>query len=423
MPWTDNSDDGKPGPKPGPWGGPSGGAGDGPDAGQGAGPSAGPDGRDDPLPPPRRPSSGPRRGPPPPINPDEITVLLRRWREQLEGAVGGAGGQATPHLIGLAALALVVLWLIAGVYFVQPAEQGVVTTFGAYSGVTLPGPHWRAVPFQRVQKVQVAALQRVDVGGTGDNETPAEALMLTGDENIVDLTFTVQYRINDPAKYLFRVSDPGQVTIQSVAESAMREVVGKTNSNDILTNGRGVLQDQTEVLMQRILDSYGAGVTIVEVQVRSANPPKDVVPDFQDVASAGQDAASAINQANAYKNRVTNVAKGDAAQIIQSAQAYREQVVRTAQGDASRFNQIYEQYRRAPAVTRERLYLEAMERVLAKSNKVIVDTHGATAPIILPSDAFRPRPSGAVAQSPPDASQGQQAAPPQPAPATTGASQ
>ena len=390
MPWTDNSDDGKPGQKPGPWGAP---------------PPGGSGGGNEPPTPPRRPLGGPRR-PPPPLNSDELTAMLRRWRQWLEDRFGGAGGPATPQLLGLIAIAVVMVWLLSGIYFVQPAEQGVVTTFGAYSRDTGPGAHWRFVPFERVQKVPVASLQRVDIGGSGDSENQAEALMLTGDENIVDLTFTVQYRINDAANYLFRVSDPGQVTIQSVAESAMREVVGKTNLNDILTNGRGKLQDQTEVLMQRILDSYGAGVTIVEVQVRSANPPKDVVPDFQDVASAGQDAASAVNQANAYRNRVINVAKGDAAQIIQSAQAYRENVVHTADGDASRFNQIYEQYRRAPAVTRERLYLESMERVLSKSNKVIVDTHGATAPIILPSDAFRPR-SASAPPPPVDTSQSQ----------------
>ena len=412
MPWTDNSDDGKPGQKPGPWGAP---------------PPGGAGGDNEPPPPPRRPSGGPRR-PPPPINTDEIAAILRRWRLWIEDRFGGAGGPAGPQLVGLIAAALVVVWLLSGIYFVQPAEQGVVTTFGAYSRDTGPGAHWRFVPFERVQKVPVASLQRVDIGGSGDSENQAEALMLTGDENIVDLTFTVQYRINDAANYLFRVSDPGQVTIQSVAESAMREVVGKTNLNDILTNGRGKLQDQTEVLMQRILDSYGAGVTIVEVQVRSANPPKDVVPDFQDVASAGQDAASAVNQANAYRNRVINVAKGDAAQIIQSAQAYRENVVHTADGDASRFNQIYEQYRRAPAVTRERLYLESMERVLSKSNKVIVDTHGATAPIILPSDAFRPRstappPADVSASQQPPTNPQPQTQLPAPGSATTGAPQ
>jgi len=359
---------------------------------------------------------------------DELTAMLKRWRQWIEDRLGGAGGPATPQVFGLIAIALVMIWLLSGIYFIQPAEQGVVTTFGAYSRETGPGAHWRFVPFEGVQKVQIASLQRVDIGGSGDSENQAEALMLTGDENIVDLTFTVQYRINDAANYLFRVSDPGQVTIQSVAESAMREVVGKTNLNDILTNGRGKLQDQTEVLMQQILDRYGAGVTIVEVQVRSANPPKDVVPDFQDVASAGQDAASAVNQANAYRNRVINVAKGDAAQIIQSAQAYRENVVHTADGDASRFNQIYEQYRRAPAVTRERLYLESMERVLSKSNKVIVDTHGATAPIILPSDAFRPRstappPADVSASQQPPTNPQPQTQLPAPGSATTGAPQ
>jgi len=391
MPWTDNSDDGKPGQKPGPWGAP---------------PPGGAGGDNEPPPPPRRPSGGPRR-PPPPINTDEIAAILRRWRLWIEDRFGGAGGPAAPQLVGLIAAALVVVWLLSGIYFVQPAEQGVVTTFGAYSRETDPGLHWRFVPFERVQKVQVASLQRVDIGGSGDNEVPAESLMLTGDENIVDLTFTVQYRINDAAKFLFRVADSGDPTIRSVAESAIREVVGKTNLDDVLTNGRGKLQDQTEALMQQILDKYGAGVTVVEVQVRSANPPKDVIQDFQNVASASQYADSQVNVADAYKNRVVNEAKGNAAQIVQEAQAYRERVVHTADGDASRFNQIYEQYRRAPAVTRERLYLETMERVLAKSNKVIVDTHGATAPIILPSDAFRPRtaapppPTPDVSQSPP----------------------
>jgi len=416
MPWTNNSDDGKSGQKPGPWGAP---------------PPTGPGGGNEPPPPPRRPAGGPRR-PQPPISPDELNALLQRWRKRIEDMIGGAGGLPTPQLFGLIAVALVAVWLLSGIYFVQPAEQGVVTTFGAYSRSTGPGAHWRLTPFEKVQKVSVASLQRVDIGGSGDNEVPAESLMLTGDENIVDLTFTVQYRINDAAKFLFRVADPGDTTIRSVAESAIREVVGKTNLDDVITNGRGKLQDDTEVLMQRILDSYGAGVTVVEVQVRSANPPKDVVPDFQAVASANQYADSAVNEANAYKNRVVNVAKGNAAQIVQQAEAYREQVVRTADGDASRFNQIYEQYRRAPAVTRERLYLETMERVLSKSNKVIVDTHGATAPIILPSDAFRPR-AATPSPTPQEASPPQQPQPaaapepqaqlPTPATPSTGATQ
>jgi modulator of FtsH protease HflK len=239
--------------------------------------------------------------------------------------------------------------------------------------------------------------------------------MLTGDENIVDLAFTVQYRVNDATKFLFNIKDPDDL-VKAVAESAMREVVGKTPLQSILTTGRAEVQSQTADLMQRVLDSYAAGITVVEVQVRSANPPSDVIPDFQAVASAGQYADSAVNEANAYKNKVVNEAKGDASKITQSAEAYRSQTVLEAEGDAARFNQVYEQYRRAPAVTRQRLYLETMERVLAKSNKVIVDAKGASAPIILPPDAFRPKsqaaPPPAQAPAPADASQGQAQAQP-----------
>ena len=215
--------------------------------------------------------------------------------------------------------------------------------------------------------------------------------MLTGDENIVDLTFTVQWRINDATKYLFHVKEPDDA-VKAVAESAIREVIGKTPLQDILTTGRGAVQDETQALMQRTLDDYGAGIDVVEVQIRSANPPQEVIAAFREVANAGQDAESSVNEANTYSNRVVNEAKGDAAKITQSSEGYREQVVLEAEGEASRFSQLDAEYRRAPAVTRQRLYLETMERVLSKSNKVIVDAHGATAPIILPPDVFRPRP-------------------------------
>jgi membrane protease subunit HflK len=214
--------------------------------------------------------------------------------------------------------------------------------------------------------------------------------MLTGDENIVDLDFSVTWRVEDPSRYLFTLRDP-EAAVKAVAESAMREVVGKTPLQSILTRGRGQVQVQAAELMQKTLESWGAGVSVVEVQIRTANPPQEVVAAFREVANAGQDAESAINEANTYRNRVINEAKGDAAKIIQSAQGYREQSVRQATGDAARFNQIYTEYRSAPAVTRDRLYLETMQRVLERSNKVIVDGKGASAPIILPSEVFRPR--------------------------------
>jgi membrane protease subunit HflK len=169
----------------------------------------------------------------------------------------------------------------------------------------------------------------------------------------------------------------------------MREIVGRSALKDILTNGRGQVQTQTLNLMQTILDRYHAGVTIDAVQIQNANPPQEVVPAYQDIARAGQDAQSYINEANTYRNRVVNEAKGDASKVVQAAQGYREQVIREAEGQAAGFNQVYAQYRRAPAVTRERLYLEAMQSVLTRSHKVIVDAKGSTAPIILPPDAFR----------------------------------
>ncbi|MES2724774.1 MAG: FtsH protease activity modulator HflK, partial [Pseudomonadota bacterium] len=177
--------------------------------------------------------------------------------------------------------------------------------------------------------------------------------------------------------------------VKAVAESAMREVVGKTTLQDILTTGRGRVQNQSAELMQRTLDGWGAGVSIVEVQIRSANPPQEVVAAFREVANAGQDAESAVNEANSYRNRVINEAKGDAAKLTQSAQGYREQSVREAIGEASRFSQILTEYRRAPGVTRDRLYIETMQRVLSRSNKVVIDGKGASAPIILPPDVFR----------------------------------
>jgi membrane protease subunit HflK len=347
---------------------------------------------------------------------EELNAFFRRLRGQFNDLMGAPSGGIPPRLIGILIAVGVLIWIASGVYFVQPAEQAVVTTFGAYNRSTGPGAHWRFIPIEEYERVPVATLKRVDIGGTPGAEAPSESLMLTGDENIVDLAFTVQYRINDAKKFLFNVKDPEDM-VKAVAESAVREVVGKTDLRSILTNGRGQLQTKTADLMQHILDSYNSGITVVEVQVRSANPPQEVIPDFQAVASAGQYADSAVNEAKAYSNKVVNEAKGDASKITQSAEGYRAQTVLEAEGDAARFNQVYDQYRRAPAVTRQRLYLETMERVLAKSNKVIVDAHGASAPIILPPDAFRPKSSAAPAPQPPAQPQ------PDPSQAKSGANQ
>ncbi|WP_340647656.1 FtsH protease activity modulator HflK [Phenylobacterium sp.] len=374
MPWNDNAN-------PGPWGTPPSGEGGDKQPPKSTGPQRGG---------PRRPG-GPGSGGP--GGPD-ISAILDRLLAQLRGLFGGGGGpgdRIRPGAIAAAAGAGFALWALSGLYIVQPNEQAVVTTFGAYSRSESPGLRYHLpAPIEQVEKVAVTSLNRIDVGGAAGVDVPEESLMLTGDENIVNLDFSVTWRVADASKYVFTVRDQ-EDAVKAVAESAMREIVGKTSLEAILTRGRGAVQIQSAELMQKTLDGWGAGVSIVEVQIRSANPPQEVVAAFREVANAGQDAESAVNQANSYRNRVINEAKGDAAKLTQSAQGYREQSVREAIGEASRFSQILTEYKRAPGVTRDRLYIETMQRVLSRSNKVVIDGKGASAPIILPPDVFRAR--------------------------------
>jgi membrane protease subunit HflK len=404
MPWSDNSDTGakpgqkpgaKPGPKQGPWGAapPSaGGLGEDRD-GQGGPRGDGPRG------------GGPRRPGTPPSPPDDLIALWRRVRKRLEDEFGVMGPGLWRRLLPALGAAIVGLWLLSGFYGVAADQEGVVTTFGAYSRTAGPGWHYHLpAPIERVEQIPVTTVNQTNIGSKA-GDLPKESLMLTGDENIVDVAFSVQWRIDNPGRYLFDIKDQDD-TIKAVAESAMREVVGRSTLTDVIATGKAKVEAQSAALMQKILDSYGAGVSVVSVQIASANPPAEVAPDFQAVQSASQDAQSAINQATAYSNKVVNEAKGTAAQKELAAQGYRQQVIAEAQGEADAFNSVDAQYRRAPGVTRERLYLETMERVLGKSAKVIVDAKGASAPIILPPDVFRPRSA--------DASQ-----PPQPAPDVT----
>jgi len=361
MPWNDNAN-------PGPWGSPSGGD----------------DRRDQP----RRPGGG--GGPRRPGGPD-FGAGFEQIANRLRDLMGGSGGQPRGRLLAMIGGGLALAWLASGIYQVGSNELGIVTTFGAYSGRTNPGLNYHLpAPIQSVEKVRFTTLNKTEVGGTPAADAPSEGLMLTGDEQVVDLNFTVTWRVADPSAYLFGIREPEEA-VKAAAESAMREIVGKTSLQPILSSGRGVVQRQTADLIQRMLDGWGAGITVVEVQISRANPPSEVVAAFRDVQSAEQDAQSAANEANTYKNRVINEAKGDAARIIQAAQGYREQAVREAEGEASRFNQIYAEYRRAPGVTRDRLYIETMQRILQSSNKVVIDSKGASAPIILPPDVFRPK--------------------------------
>ncbi len=366
MPWNENGN-------PGPWGAPppSGGKND-PERPERGGPA------------PRGPGRSPGGAPP------DLNDLLRRVEVFLGGLTGGGGGGGggqipLRRLAPLAGGGMLALYVLAGIIVVGPREEAVVTTFGAWTRSYGPGIGYHLPLVERAQKLDVTTLRTQSVGGgTGEGDT----LMLTGDENIVDLSFSVTWRVSSPGRFLFNISDP-EATLSAVAESAMREVIGRSELDAIISRSRGQIQIEVASLMQRVLDSYGAGIIIDGVQISDANPPKEVVDAFRDVNNASQNAASLANQA-----------RGTAAQVRNQAIGYRSQVVREAAGEAARFNQVYAQYRLAPGVTRDRLYIETMERVLSKTNKVIIDSKGASAPIILPPDVFRPRAAAATSGAP-----------------------
>lgn len=360
MPWNDQSKNGQPPPSGG-GGGPSGPWGSGP----------------------RQPWGTPPRGPKGPQGPD-LEDLMRQWRERFN--LGGRGSDALrggPRGFALGAAIVGVIWLASGVYVVNTGQQAVVTRFGALVRVVDPGPHWH-VPFP-VEQVRVESLtdqRRIKVGDLED-----EGLMLAGDKSIIETTFTVLWRVQNITDYTFNVREPESV-IKAVAESAMREIVGNSQVDEIMTTERGRVEVATAELMQRTLDSYKTGVFIVSIQINTASPPQDVVDAFQDVIKAGQDQTTKKNDAMAYANDVVPKARGAAAALIQGAEAYKQQTVAEAQGDAQRFTSVLTEYRKNPRVTRERLYLETMERVIGGADKVIIDK-GAGAVPILPLDQLR----------------------------------
>jgi membrane protease subunit HflK len=323
--------------------------------------------------------NGPSHGGSPP----DLEELLKRSQEKLRQALprGFGGGGAT--IAGLIAL---VVWLFSGVYVVNPDEQGVVLRFGAFDRVTTPGINYHLPwPIESVETPQVTRENQLNVGylfpRPGSNsdavrDVPEESLMLTGDENIVDINFTVFWVIRDAGDFLFNVQNLGttqDLTIRAAAESAMREVVGRNEIEPILTANREPIQEEVRGLMQRILDLYDAGVTITRVQMQKADPPAQVLEAYRDVQAAVTDQDRMRNEAEAYANRVVPEARGGAARIVQQAEGYKQQVVAQAQGEAQRFVAVYDQYKRAPDVTRRRIYLETMQDILANMNKVILD--------------------------------------------------
>jgi len=271
----------------------------------------------------------------------------------------------------------IVLWIASGFYIVEPDEVGVVKQFGQFNRITEAGPNYHIpYPVESVMTPQVTQIRRIEFGfrSTGrsrtktfqqgvNREVPEEALMLTGDENIVSVQFIVQYMIKDAKEYLFNVNDPTR-TIVHAGEAAMREIIGKGKIDDALTTGKQEIQVQTRDLMQRILDSYQTGVSIVAVQMQNVHPPAQVVDAFKDVASAREDKSRFINEAEAYQRDILPKARGEASRIVNAAQAYKEAKLRKSEGDASRFLSVLKEYNKAKNITRQRLYLETMESIL-----------------------------------------------------------
>ena len=314
--------------------------------------------------------------------PPNIEEMLRRSQDSVRRFLpGGFGGG---RMIMLVIAGIVILWLFSGFYRIQPDEQGVELLFGDWDDtITEPGLHWWFPgPIGEVITPKVTVINRVnigfrdpsDLGGrvTQASDVPRESLMLTGDQNIADVDFTVQWRIANAGEYLFNIRDPNE-TVKLVAESAMREVVGQTRLDDLITSAREQVQSQSRILLQQVLDGYGAGISIERVQLQLTSPPPPVIDAFNDVQRARQDKERLQNQAEAYQNRIVPTARGEAASIIQEATGYKERVIKEAQGEGARFTEIYETYLAAPDVTRRRLYIETLRDVLSKANKVIID--------------------------------------------------
>lgn len=272
-------------------------------------------------------------------------------------------------------LVVAVIWLGSGIYIVEPDEVGVVKRFGAYNRTTEAGPHYRLpFPIESVETPKVTKIQRLEVGfrgsasaatGSGMRLVPEESLMLTGDENIVDVQFIVQFLVENAQDYLFNVANQDK-TVKDAAEAAMREVIGYNKIDAALTSDKLAIQNDTRNLLQRILDSYHSGIKIVAVQLQDVHPPKQVVDAFKDVASAKEDKSRFINEAEAYENDLIPRTRGEVAAITNEAKAYKETKIRQAQGESARFLSVLEEYRKAKDVTKKRLYLETMEEILSR---------------------------------------------------------
>jgi membrane protease subunit HflK len=333
--------------------------------------------------------------------PPDLDQLWREFNQRLNrllgnkgGGRGEGGGGFSPDMrgagigIGLIAAIVLFLWLVSGFFIVQEGQTGVVMTFGKYSHMTPAGFNWRwPYPIQSHEIVNVSQVRTVEVGYRSSvrNKQPRESLMLTDDENIIDIQFAVQYRLKNASDWVFNNRDREDM-VRQVAESAIREIVGHSKMDFVLYEGREKVALDVGQLMQQVLDHYKSGVQITNVTMQGVQPPEQVQAAFDDAVKAGQDRERQKNEGQAYANDVIPKARGAASRLLQEAEAYRSRVVATAQGDASRFKQVLVEYQKAPAVTRDRMYLETMQQIFSNTTKIMIDSKGGNNLLYLPLD-------------------------------------
>jgi len=334
--------------------------------------------------PPGGEGNGSGRGPTPP----DVDKIIREIQEKIKKFLPGGSSSGGKQAI-LVLIILGLVWLASGLYRVLPDEQGVVLRFGKFVKTTQPGLNYHIpVPIESVITPKVTKVNRIDIGFRSERDSgfsssggvadvPQESLMLTGDENIVNIDFSVFWVIKDAGNFLFKIQDP-EGTVKAAAETAMREVIARSNIQSILTEGRSVIENDTQEIIQKILDEYTSGIQITQVQTQKADPPDQVIDAFRDVQAARADMERSKNEAEAYANDVIPRARGEAQKILQAAEAYKKEVVAKAEGEASRFLAIYNEYRNAKSVTQERMYLETMEKVLADIDKVIIEKNAGS---------------------------------------------
>ena len=369
-------------------------------------------------------NNGPRR---PNDGPPDLEDLWRDFNRKLNGMFGnkrggggGNGGGDGPRMpqidfnpkflsggIGLLIGLVAVVWLASGFYIVDASQRGLVLQFGSFKETTEPGLRWRMpYPIQSHELVNLTGVRTIEIGyrGSERNKVLKEALMLTDDENIVNIQFAVQYILKDPVDYLFNNRHTDDA-VMGAAETAVREIVGKSKMDFVLYEGREQIATQAANLMQDILDRYQSGILISKVTMQNAQPPEQVQAAFDDAVKAGQDRERQKNEGQAYANDVIPKAKGTAARLMQEAEGYKQRVISTAEGDASRFKQVVAEYAKAPEVTRQRMYLDTMQQVFANTSKVMVDAKGQGNLLYLPLDKLMQGAAAAtVAQPAPEAS-------------------